>query len=279
MYRIAKVLNHNALIGVEKENAQEFLVMGKGIAFGKKVGQELEPDETAQVYSLTERTERGRAKEIVKEVSPVSLELAGAVFDEAEKEFGRIDRSILFPMADHLDFAIRRIQNGEQISNPLTEDIRVMFYKEYKVAACIRPLLKERFDIEIDEHEIGYIALHVHSAIVDENVSQAMEIARAVRESISLVEQITGNSIDVMSLSYNRLMNHIRCMVARIVSGEKLKMNINDYMSVKFPEAFQAAQTICDEISQRLKLPVEEVEIGYLAMHMERMMDREEEEE
>ncbi|MDY6355549.1 MAG: PRD domain-containing protein, partial [Lachnospiraceae bacterium] len=87
------------------------------------------------------------------------------------------------------------------------------------------------------------------------------------------------NSIDVMSLSYNRLMNHIRCMVARIVSGEKLKMNINDYMSVKFPEAFQAAQTICDEISQRLKLPVEEVEIGYLAMHMERMMDREEEEE
>ena len=155
----------------------------------------------------------------------------------------------------------------------------MLFYKEYKVAACIRPLLKERFDIEIDEHEIGYIALHVHSAIVDENVSQAMEIARAVRESISLVEQITGNSIDVMSLSYNRLMNHIRCMVARIVSGEKLKMNINDYMSVKFPEAFQAAQTICDEISQRLKLPVEEVEIGYLAMHMERMMDREEEEE
>lgn len=26
MYRIAKVLNHNALIGVEKENAQKYLV-------------------------------------------------------------------------------------------------------------------------------------------------------------------------------------------------------------------------------------------------------------
>lgn len=43
-------------------------------------------------------------------------------------------------MADHLDFAVRRIQNGEQISNPLTDDIRVMFYKEYKVASCIREL-------------------------------------------------------------------------------------------------------------------------------------------
>lgn len=88
-----------------------------------------------------------------------------------------------------------------------------MFYKEYKVASCIRELLKERLQIEIDEHEIGYLALHVHSAIVEENVSQAMEVARAVRESISLVEHITGHTIDVMSLSYNRMMNHIRYML------------------------------------------------------------------
>ena len=250
--------------------------MGKGIAFGKKSGQRMQPDGDARVYSLTEITERGNAKNIVKEVSPVSLELASAVLDQAEKEFGKIDRSIVFPMADHLDFAIRRIQNGEQISNPLTDDIRVMFYKEYKVASCIQELLWERLQIRIDEHEVGYLALHVHSAIEEEKVSQAMEVARAVRESISLVEHITGYTIDVMSLSYNRMMNHIRYMVARAVHGEKLKVNINDYMSVKFPDAFQAAKQICEEMEKRLMLPMEEIEIGYLAMHMERIMDREE---
>lgn len=278
MYRIAKTLNHNSFIGVEENSNQEYLVMGKGIAFGKKPGQRVEPAEDTRIYSLTELTERGNARAIVQGVSPVSLELASAVLDQAEKEFGKIDRSIVFPMADHLDFAIRRIQNGEQISNPLTDDIRIMFYKEYKIAACIRDLLKERLQIDIDEHEIGYIALHVHSAIVEENVSQAMEVARAVRDSISLVENVTGHKIDVMSLSYNRLMNHIRYMVARAVNGEKLKMNINDYMSVKFPEAFQAAKKICEEMEASLKLPMEEIEIGYLAMHMERMMDREEQE-
>lgn len=36
MYRIAKTLNHNSFIGVEEENNREYLVMGKGIAFGKK---------------------------------------------------------------------------------------------------------------------------------------------------------------------------------------------------------------------------------------------------
>ena len=158
MYRIAKTLNHNSFIGVEEENNREYLVMGKGIAFGKKTGQRVQPGDDARIYSLTEMTERGNARTIVQGVSPLSLELASAVLDEAEKEFGKIDRSIVFPMADHLDFAVRRIQNGEQISNPLTDDIRVMFYKEYKVASCIRELLKERLQIEIDEHEIGYLA-------------------------------------------------------------------------------------------------------------------------
>lgn len=276
-YRITKILNHNSFMGIESKNDQECLIMGKGVAFGKKVGQIVSVTGDARVYSLKELTDRGEAKEIIKSVSPLCLELANEVLDQAEEEFGKVDRSILFTMADHLDFAVRRIQNGEQISNPLTDDIRIMFYKEYKVAGCIRDLLKEKLGIRIDEHEIGYIALHVHAAIVDENVSQAMEIARTVRECICMVEEETGKSIDVMSLSYNRLMNHVRYMVARAIHGEKLKMSLNDYMSVKFPGPYMTAEKICRKMEKSLKLPIPDIEIGYLAMHLERMMDREEE--
>ena len=276
-YRITKILNHNSFMGIESKNDQECLIMGKGVAFGKKVGQTVSVTGDARVYSLKELTDRGEAKEIIKSVSPLCLELANEVLDQAEEEFGKVDRSILFTMADHLDFAVRRIQNGEQISNPLTDDIRIMFYKEYKVAGCIRDLLKEKLGIRIDEHEIGYIALHVHAAIVDENVSQAMEIARTVRECICMVEEETGKSIDIMYLGYNRLMNHVRYMVARAIHGEKLKMSLNDYMSVKFPGPYMTAEKICRKMEKSLKLPIPDIEIGYLAMHLERMMDREEE--
>ena len=276
-YRITKILNHNSFMGIESKNDQECLIMGKGVAFGKNLGQTVSVTGDARVYSLKELTDRGEAKEIIKSVSPLCLELANEVLDQAEEEFGKVDRSILFTMADHLDFAVRRIQNGEQISNPLTDDIHIMFYKEYKVAGCIRDLLKEKLGIRIDEHEIGYIALHVHAAIVDENVSQAMEIARTVRECICMVEEETGKSIDIMSLGYNRLMNHVRYMVARAIHGEKLKMSLNDYMSVKFPGPYMTAEKICRKMEKSLKLPIPDIEIGYLAMHLERMMDREEE--
>ncbi len=275
MYRVKKVLNHNSVIAVKAGDNKEYLILGKGVGFGKKVSERIEKHAEDTIYSLQELTDRGDAREIVRSVSPVCLELANEVLNRAEQEFGKIDRSILFPMADHIEYAVRRIKRNEQISNPLTEDIRILFYREYKVAQCMVQLLWDQLRVRIDEHEVGYIALHVHSAIEDEKVSQAMQIACAVRECISLVEEHTGKKIDVMTLAYNRLMNHVRYMVARALSGEKLKLNMNDYMEIKFPEAFQMAEKICEEVGHSLKKTLDCTEIGYLAMHIERVTNDE----
>lgn len=280
MYRVRKALNHNMLIAISMENNQEYLVIGKGIGFGKKVSERFEIPENIEcsIYSLNEQTERGKAMELIKGIEPVYLEIAGKVLAKSEEVFGKIDKRILFPMADHIAFAVQRIRANEQISNPLTDDIRALFHMEYKTAECVKDILWEMLQVEIDEHEIGYIALHIHSAIEDENVALSMQIAMAVRECIRMIEEETGQTIDVMSLSYNRLMNHIRYMVARSIKGEKLKLNMNDYMSVKFPKSFWMATEVCKQLEKQLhrNSPLDEVEIGYLAMHIERvLMDKE----
>ena len=268
MYRVVKALNHNAVLAADVTDQKEYLLMGKGIGFGKKVSEQFEADESCRVYSLTDRKERNDAQNLAKSINPEFLEIANMVLDEAEKVFGHIDRNILFPLADHISYAVERIQRNETISNPLTEDIRVLFHMEYKVASCVIPLLESRFGISIGEDEVGYITLHVHSAIDDEKVSDAMQTARAVRECIRIVEESMGKKIDVMTLSYNWLMNHVRYMIVRALEGEKLKLSLNDYMQVKYPKEFALAAKICDEIGQMIKCPSKDVEIGYLAMHI-----------
>lgn len=274
MYRVGKALNHNTLIAISMEDNQEYLLIGKGIGFGRKVSErfEIPKDQECTIYSLREQTERGGAMELVKGIDPVYLEIAEKILTKSEEVFGKIDRRILFPMADHIAFAVQRIRANEQISNPLTEDIRALFHMEYKTAESVRGILQEMVGVEIDEHEIGYIALHIHSAIEDENVALSMQIAHSVRECIRMVEEETGQTIDVMSLSYNRLMNHIRYMVARAVKGEKLKLNMNDYMSVKFPKSYAIAEEICRQLGQQIHRVLNDVEIGYLAMHIERVL-------
>ena len=79
-----------------------------------------------------------------------------------------------------------------------------------------------------------------------------------------------------MSLSYNRLMNHIRYMVARGLKGEEIKLNMNDYMEFKFPKEFDMARTVCDELGKNLRCTFTEAEIGYLAMHLQRVLSDEE---
>ena len=125
---------------------------------------------------------------MARTIDPECLEIADEILNEAEKNFGKIDRSILFPMADHIEYAVKRVKNREQISNPLTEDIRILFHMEYKVALCIVPILERRMGIRMEEDEVGYIALHIHSAIEDEKVSQAMHIERVTSSELDTEE-------------------------------------------------------------------------------------------
>lgn len=274
MFRISKTLNHNAVLAVSEEN-RECLVLAKGIGFGRKINEYIEISDDATVYSLQETTERGNSGQLARSIDPLILEMADFLLDKAEDSFGKIDRNILLPLADHMEYAIKRIQNNEEISNPLTADIQVLFHMEYKVAEQIVPVLKKEKGIVIHDDELGYIALHIHSAIEDSRVSEAMQMAQAVRDCISMLESETGHKISVMSLSYNRLMNHIRYMVARAITGEKLKVNMNDYMSIKFPKAFQIAKTVCNQVAHNLRREIDDVEIGYLAMHVERTAEEE----
>lgn len=268
MYRVTKVLNHNTVIGVLDDTNKEYLIMGKGIGFGKKITERIELNGNETIYFL-------QNKSLATSINPICLEIASEVLDEAEKVFGTIDRNILFPLADHIEYAIKRIQKQEHISNPLTDDIRILFYKEYKVADMVRPIVKKHLGVDMNEDEVGYVALHIHAAIQDEKVSQAMQMAQAVRMCITLVEKEVGKPIDVLSLSYNRLMNHVRNMVARAMHKEQLKLNMNDYMGIRFPQAFEMARSICKQVEEMLKCPLSDAEIGYLAMHIERVTNGE----
>lgn len=64
---------------------------------------------------------------------------------------------------------------------------------------------------------------------------------------------------------------HRRAVTARALKGEKLKLNMNDYMEIKFPKAFEISRKICDEVGRCIHRELDDVEIGYLAMHIERV--------
>ncbi|MCR5196458.1 MAG: PRD domain-containing protein [Pseudobutyrivibrio sp.] len=271
MYRVEKVLNHNALIGILENTTQEFLIMGKGIGFGKHVSETIDVDAESKIYSLKESTERGDKRDLVASIDPVYLEIANELLDGAEETFQTIDRDVMLPLADHIEYAVKRSRSNEQLRNPLTDDIRVLFHSEFKVAEKAKGIISDRLGVALTDDEVGFIALHIHSSIMDQAVSQAMQMAEAVRQCVSLVESETGTHIDTLSLSYNRLLNHIRYMIARTMKGEVIKLDMNDYINATAANSFKKATNICAELEKSLNKKIDSAEIGYLAMHIERI--------
>ena len=61
-----------------------------------------------------------------------------------------------------------------------------------------------------------------------------------------------------------------------VINSDILKLDMNDYMGQKFPEEFQMAAQICEKLGKDMRCQFSKVEIGYLAMHLQRILTDEE---
>lgn len=60
MFVIKRILNHNAIIGIRESEHEEYLVLGNGIAFGKKVHDTIETKDEYTVYHLKKVERKSR---------------------------------------------------------------------------------------------------------------------------------------------------------------------------------------------------------------------------
>ena len=165
MYYLLKVLNNNALIARVREDGSERILLGKGIGFGRKTGEEFEEIEGASVYTPVVRETQSSAMSAVNAIDPVYLEAAGKIIQEAEQVFDTIRRDILLPLADHIAFAAKREKEKIFLANPFIPDIKILFGKEYAVALKSREIIEKMTGYRISDDEAGFIALHIHSGL------------------------------------------------------------------------------------------------------------------
>lgn len=272
MYRIIKVLNNNGILVYDSDTGRELILLGNGVGFGKRPTEQIEQIRGAKIYSLVTRQKQQSVLKTVNGIRPEYIEAAGRIIEEAEKVFREVNRDILLPMADHIALAAKRAKENRQIPNPFTPDIRVLFAKEYAVALKGRDIIREMTGYEISDDEAGFITLHIHAGLSDEQVSVTLDTTRIINEGISMIEEAFGQKFDTDSLAYTRLMSHLFYMVARTRNGESTNADFNDFIFSNYPRTGQAAQEVCRHLEKELKKPVAKEEIGFLAIHIQRVI-------
>ena len=273
MYRIIKVLNNNGILVYDNETRKEMILLGNGVGFGKRPAEQIGHVPGAKIYSLVTRQKQQSVLQVVNGIRPEFIEASGKIIDEAEKIFQKVSRDILLPMADHIALAAKRAEENRQIPNPFTPDIRVLFAREYAAALKGREIIREMTGYEISDDEVGFITLHIHAGLSDEQVSETLETTRIIDEGIAMIERAFGQEFEEDSLAYTRLMSHLYYMVARTRRGESAKADFNDFIFANYPETGKVAEQVCTYMGSQLRTEVAREEIGFLANHIQRVID------
>lgn len=273
MYRIIKVLNNNGILVLDGDSRREMILLGNGVGFGHRTGERLEQVGEARCYELV--TKKSSALQQVNSIDPVLIEAAGRIIERARGALGDLSTDILIPMADHIALAVGRARTGRELPNPFNQDIRALFDREYQAAMDGREIIHEMTGVVISEDEVGYITLHIHAGLSEENVAHSMDMARLVQDSIHCIEAEMDLRLTVDSLGYNRLVSHLRYMIARTRKGEPVNLDMETYARKAFPRPYQVAEGICRDMEKRLGMAVAPQETGFLAIHIQRVIQGE----
>ena len=273
---IDKVLNNNVLIA-EHPSYEEVVLIGKGIGFNRKHGDFIETDSVEKLFVLKNEKEQQNYIKLLPFIDNDLLEvIISAIELIKQRTHTQLDEHIHVALTDHLMFAINRVSKGMEMSNPFLVETKTLYRQEYEIAAEVVEFINEKTGISLPVGEIGFIALHIHSAMTNRNLSEVNQHSQLVSRLVKMVEEQFEIDIDKESIDYMRLVRHLRFTIERVVIGEKVEEpeKINSLLKLEYPVCYNLSWKLIKVMQQTLKMKVFDAEAVYLTMHLQRIQKK-----
>ena len=99
--RISKILNNNAAV-VRDDTEQEKIVMGRGICFKKRPGEEIEEAAVDKVFSLSAGDVSSKFQRLVQDMPMEHMVIGEEIIAEAKRKLGRdLNDMVYISLIDH----------------------------------------------------------------------------------------------------------------------------------------------------------------------------------
>lgn len=270
-YKVIKSFNNNIVL-VEHEG-KEMILFSKGIGFNKKksdiIPQGISVDKIFVIEDEQNIMNFNRVIEVNnKEFLALCEELILYISNELNEE---LSENIHIGLIDHLSFAIKRIKSNEVIDNPFLVEIETLYPKEYYLAEKVINDLSKAIDMKINKGEIGFIAMHIHSARNNGILGNTIKCSYIAKQAIDYLEDIFEIKISKKSIDYARFITHLRFAIERLLTNVTIKNELLLSIKRKYKKSFEVAKEIARIIEGQLDISVPKDEIGYLAIHVERL--------
>lgn len=276
---IKRILTNNAVV-IDDENQQEKIVCGKGIAFKKRPGMEIDEMSINQTFILEGCGEYSRFEQLLKDVPLEYLELSSEIINMAKLEFAKkFKDNVIITLSDHLYVAIKRCREGMTISNPLLWDIKNFYEIEYDIGLRALELIKNKFHIQLPNDEAGFIALHIVNVELDEdNMDHIFQVTKVIQEIMTIVKYHFHAEFDTSNVYYYRFITHLKFFALRLLKdnqfNEDEENELLDVVKDKYCTSYECVLKIKDFLEKKYNYTLQEDEIVYLTIHVHRVVHK-----
>lgn len=272
---INKVLNNN-VVTIISENGEEAVVMGRGLAFQKKKGDEIDESKIEKIFVLENKSINEKLLTLVNDIPAKYLEIAEDIIKYAENKLStKLNENIYLTLTDHISFAISRAEKNLEIKNAMLWDIKRLHKDEFDVGIHALRVIKENLNVELPEDEAASIAMHILNGELDQEMPEIVDMIKLIEEILKMVKYHFNIEFDEDSINYYRFVTHLKFFTQRLSSGRYYEDNDNDLfemIKLKYPKSYECTKRIEGFVKQKYNTQLTKEEMLYLIIHTARVV-------
>ncbi|MGX7235278.1 BglG family transcription antiterminator LicT [Enterococcus italicus] len=274
--RVKKVINNNIVVSLDHSN-QELIVMGKGIGFKRKAGDEVDAAAIEKVYSITKEWNVSKLTNLLSTILLEEIQVANDIISFAKVSLGKkLSENLFLTLSDHIHFALERHQEGIQLKNALLWEIKRFYNHEFLIGKEALSMIQSRLQISLPEDEAGFIALHIVNAeLSGSEVNQVSEMTQTIQAILNIVKYHFNMELDEYSLNFERFVTHLKFFVQRVFTDVHLDGDETAgsmfMLKDKYPKEYQCALKIGEYIQKQFGRKLDNDELIYLTIHIKRI--------
>ncbi len=243
--KIKQILNNNAVI-ITDENKREAIAIGKGIGFKYHSNDRLGEEDVIKIYVPMNNSYREKIIPLLEEIPFECITLTEKIIEYAEKTLNvTLNQNLIFNLADHINFSIRRFKEGMDLSNIFTEDIKRFYSDVYNVGVHAVKMINDFYHLNMNNDEAASIAFHIIDAMSNGTTEDTLNIIQGVNDIVEIIEHSLNISFDENSLDYSRFIIHLQFFMKKIYLEDN--KNSSNYSSFTFLQLNEQKYADIDE--------------------------------
>lgn len=274
---VHKVLNNNVVIAID-ESGRERVLMGRGLAFGVKPSDMIDPAKVEKTFVLDAGADGDRERQLLTDVPYPVVEAVSRAVDQAERSLARhLGRRLTIGVIDHIQFVLERLDQGLRIPTTAMPELRVLHPHEFEAAQLMAQSISDSLGRELPPEEAVFLTMHVLNATRDEPNGTAALLFRRVQHVVETVEHGLGVNLDTASPDYARFILHIQFLLQRLVSRTMLSSGDTSFFEFakhSYPRSYEIAVQVKAYVLAATQSELTDEELLYLVVHVERLANQ-----